>query len=113
VAVAIKHGVGGGAIVVLVVVVPAGFIWTPMLTLCAKDPLVPVTVNVNEPVDAEAPAESVSVELALEPEGGVTGPGRLIETSEGAVPSQEYAKVTAELKPLTEPMLIVDVPLDP
>jgi hypothetical protein len=48
-----------------------------------------VAWRVNEPVEAEAVALAVSVEVAGVPLDGVIGPGRLIETPVGAVPSQE------------------------
>jgi hypothetical protein len=48
-----------------------------------------VTARVKEPVDAVAEALIVSVDEELDPEGGVTGPGKLIDTPEGAVPIQE------------------------
>jgi hypothetical protein len=45
---------------------------------------VPVTINVNEPVELVESALTVRVEVAEDPDGGVTGPGKLIEMSEGA-----------------------------
>jgi len=47
-----------------------------------------VTCTVNEPVDEEAVALIVRVDVAGVPVG-VTGPGRLIETPVGAVPIHE------------------------
>ena len=67
----------------------------------------------NEPVEDDESALIVRVELAKDPDGGVTGPGRLIEIPEGAEPIQEKLSATAELNPLSEPTLIVDVPLEP
>lgn len=45
--------------------------------------------RVNEPVDDEEETLVVRVELAVDPGGGVTGPGRLMETPDGAEPTQE------------------------
>ncbi len=73
----------------LVVVVGAAEIITPRFTLWLSDPLIPVTVSVKEPVDDEDDALTVSVEVAGVPDVGVTGPGRLIETPDGADPVQE------------------------
>ncbi len=75
--------------VVLLVVVGALPIITPRFTLWVSNPLVPVTDRVKEPVDADEPALTVSVDVAVDPEGGVTGPGRLMDTSDGAVPIHE------------------------
>jgi hypothetical protein len=68
---------------------------------------------VNEPVDVDDVVPTVKVEVAVPPDAGVTGPGRLIETSVGALPIQEYVKETAELKALVEPTVIVDIWLSP
>jgi hypothetical protein len=77
--------------------------------LWVSTPLVPVTESVNVPAVAEESALTVSVEVAVPPRGGVTGPGRDMETPEGAAPIHEYARVTAELNPFDEPILILDV----
>ena len=61
----------------------------PTLTLWVRDPLVPSIDRVNDPVEAEEDALTVSVDVAVEPDGGVIGPGRVIETPVGAEPSQE------------------------
>lgn len=67
----------------------AALIVIPMLTLCVSDPLVPVTWSVNEPVDDDEVALTVNVEVAVDPDGGVTGPGRVMDTSDGALPTHE------------------------
>jgi len=41
------------------------------------------------PLEAAAVRVTVSVDVAVPPEGGVTGPGRLKETPDGAVPTHE------------------------
>lgn len=75
--------------VVVVVVVPAAVISIPRLTLWVSAPFVPVTARVNEPVDDDDDALNVSVELAGVAGVGVTGPGRLTETPDGADPTHE------------------------
>jgi hypothetical protein len=72
-----------------VVVAAAGEISSPRLTLWVSDPLVPVMDNVKEPVDDEAVALTMSVEVAGVPVEGVTGLGKLAETPDGADPTQE------------------------
>jgi hypothetical protein len=72
----------------LVLLVVAVVIRTPTFTLWLSDPLVPVTCTVNGPVDEETDALIVRVEVAGVAVG-VTGPGRLIETPEGAAPIHE------------------------
>jgi hypothetical protein len=69
--------------------------------------------RVNEPVEADEDALTVSVDVAVPPEGGVIGPGKLIVTPDGAVPTQEYVRATGELNPFVEPTVIVDVSLAP
>ncbi|MGA8855631.1 MAG: hypothetical protein WB643_00535 [Candidatus Bathyarchaeia archaeon] len=78
-----------GALGVVVVLVAAAEIVTPRLTVWLNRPFAPVTARVKEPVDAVAEALIVSVDEEFDPEGGVTGPGKLIDTPEGAVPIQE------------------------
>ncbi len=56
---------------------------------------------------------TVRVEVAIPPEGGVTGPGKLIDTPDGAVPTHEYVSVTEELNPFVEPTLMLEVPDPP
>jgi hypothetical protein len=75
-------------VLLVVLVVAAVVIRTPTFTLWLSDPLVPVTCTVNGPVDDEADALIVRVEVAGVAVG-VTGPGRLIETPEGAAPIHE------------------------
>jgi hypothetical protein len=99
----------GGAVVV---VVPALMV-IPTFVLCVSAPLVPVTASVKVPVEAPEVRVTVRVDVAVPPEGGVTGPGRLMETPEGAVPTHEYVSVTAELNPLVEAMFTFDVPDPP
>ena len=80
---------GPTGVVVVLVVVPPATIWTPTFVLWVRDPLVPVTDSVKVPVDAEEPAPTESVEVPVPPEGGVTGPGNVMDTSDGAVPIHE------------------------
>jgi hypothetical protein len=98
---------------VVVAVVAAALIMIPTLTLCTIDPLVPVIDSVNAPVEVVELALTVNVVVAVDPDGGVTGPGRLIVTPVGAEPNHEYVNETAELNPFIEPTVIVDVPLAP
>ena len=65
-------------------VVVAAEITTPMFTLCVSEPLDPMIESVKAPVEAEDEAVTVRVEVAGVLGVGVTGPGRLIETPEGA-----------------------------
>ena len=87
VAVAIKQtGAALGEVVLLVVV--GVVITTPTSTVWLNTPLVPVTATVNDPRVADGDVLTVSVEVA----GvalGVTGPGRLMETPDGADPNHE------------------------
>jgi hypothetical protein len=80
---------GPVGVVVVVVVAAPDVIVIPTLTLCVSEPLVPSIDRVKEPVEAEEDALTVRVEVAVEPEGGVIGPGRVIETPLGADPSHE------------------------
>ncbi len=90
IAVANAHPDGGGVdVVVATDVADAAEITTAMSVLCISDPLVPVIERVKEPVDAVEPALTVSIDVAVDPGSGVTGPGRVMETSEGAVPIHE------------------------
>jgi hypothetical protein len=50
---------------------------------------VPVTISVNEPVEDDESALTVRVEVAEDPDGGDTGPGKLIEIPDGAEPIHE------------------------
>ena len=78
-----------GATGVVVVVVVAAEINTPRLTLWESEPLVPVTERVKDPVEDDDDALAWSMEVAGVPDVGVTGPGRLTDTPEGADPNQE------------------------
>ncbi len=96
IAVANAHPDGGGVGVVVAPdvadaadVVDAAMITTAMSMLCINNPLVPVIERVKEPIEAAKPALTVSMDVAVDAGSGVTGPGRLIETSEGAVPIHE------------------------
>ena len=73
----------------------------------------PVTMSVNEPIEADESALTVRVELAVDPDGGVIGPGKLTEIPVGAEPIHEKLKPTAELNPLFEVTVMTDVPLEP
>jgi hypothetical protein len=55
----------------------------------------------------------VRVDVAVEPEGGVMGPGILTVTPDGAEPIHELLRATAEVKPFKEPTVMVEVPLAP
>ena len=58
-------------------------------------------------------AAIVNGEVAVLPEGGVTGLGKVKATSDGADPSHEGESTTASLKPLSDVTVIVEPPLDP
>lgn len=77
------------------------------------EPLVPMTLTVNVPVDAVELAVIVRVEFAVPPEVGVTGEVTVTVTPAGVVPSHAASKVTGELKPFTEFTAIVAKPLPP
>ena len=79
-----------------------------MSTVWLMLPLVPVTTNVEVPNAAEADTEIVRVEVAEPSEGGVTEAG--LKEAVTSVGSPEIVRLTAELKPLTEVTVIVDVP---
>ena len=91
----------------------AGVIMIPTLTLWVSAPLVPMIDKVKDPKDDPEAALTVSVDVAVEPEGGVTGPGMFTLTPDGAEPTQELLNATAELKPFNEPIVMVDVLLAP
>lgn len=65
------------------------------------------------PVDAVDEAETVNVELAVLPDGGVMGEGSEKLMPEGAAPTQEGANITGELNPLSEFTVMVADPLPP
>ena len=94
-------------VVVVAEVVAAAETWTVMSVLWLKAPLVPVILKVNDPVEALGLAVTVRGEVAKLPEGGVTGDVTAILTPEGAVPTQDPTRVTAELKALSEVIVIV------
>lgn len=112
-AVAIKHFGAPRVVVLLLLVVPAAVITIPTLTLCVNAPLVPMIDRVNEPNDDPGDALTVRVDVAVEPEGGVMGPGILTVTPDGAEPIHELLRATAEVKPFKEPTVMVEVPLAP
>jgi len=70
-------------------VVPLAVMVIPTLALWLSEPLVPVIDKVKDPVEAEDDALTLSVEDAVEPDGGVTGPGRPIVIPPGADPTHE------------------------
>jgi hypothetical protein len=78
-----------------------------MSTVWEIDPDVAVTLSVKLPVDALGPALTDNGEVAVLPDDGVIGVGSAKLTSDGAVPTQDGVNVTAELKPLSEPTVIV------
>ena len=113
-AVAIKHfGAPGVDVLLLLVVAPGAVIVIPTLTVCVNDPLVPIIDKVNEPNDDAEDVFTVRVDVAVEPEGGVIGPGMFTVTLDGAEPNQESLKATAEVNPFREPTVMTDVPLVP
>ena len=67
----------------------------------------------NDPVEAVGSAVTERGDVAELPEGGVTGDVMAILTPEGAVPTQEPTKVTAELNALSEVTVIVEEPPPP
>ncbi len=72
--------------------------------------LLPVTVNAYVPAVAVVPTEKVSVEVTEPPEG-VTG--LALNVAVTPVIAGEMLKVTGELNPLSEVMVIVDIPETP
>jgi len=72
-----------------------------------------VILRVNVPVDAVRLVVTIKLEVAVLPDGGITGVGRENATFEGAVPTQEADRSTAELNPFVDPMVIVEVPPSP
>ena len=71
------------------------------------EPLIPITLTVNVPVDALELAATVNVELVVPPGAGVTGEVTNNVTPTGALPSQAASNVTCELKPFIEVTVIV------
>jgi len=84
---------------------------TVILTVWLNVPLVPVTVSVYVPVGVEAPTEIVRVDVAEPPEGGVTEVG--LKVLVVPVGRPEIERLTAELKPLKDVIVIVEVPEAP
>ena len=74
---------------------------------CAIPPPVAVIDRVKVPVEAELPAFNVNVDVVVPPAGTTTGLGRLTVTSTGTAPTQDVARSTCELKPLTEDRITV------
>jgi len=107
-----RHFGAAAVEVVVLVLVASAEIMIPRLTLWVSEPLVPVIVRVKEPVDDDDDALTESIEVAGVPVDGVTGPGRLIETPDGA-DTQPELSATAELKPFVEVTVIVEVPVPP
>ena len=91
--------------------VAAGLTVSAMVALCVSAPETPVIVTVAVPVAAEAEAASVRVDVALPPEGGVTG---LVE-NDALTPlgRPEALRVVAELKPFRLLTVMVLVPFEP
>jgi hypothetical protein len=74
---------------------------------CAIPPPVAVISSVKVPVEGELPAFNVNVDVPVPFAGTTTGLGRVAVTSAGTAPTQEVARSTCELKPLTEEMITV------
>jgi hypothetical protein len=77
------------------------------------EPLIPITLTINVPVDALELATIVKVELVALPETGVTGEAIDNVTPVGVLPSQAASNVTGELKPFIEVTVIVAELLPP
>lgn len=88
-------------------------ICTVTSAVCVSAPLVPVTRYVNVPVEALELAAIVSVDVAVMPDGGVTGVGSVGVTPAGAAPTHEPERSTAELKALSEVTVHKLVPVCP
>lgn len=82
-----------------------------MVTVWVRVPLVPVTVRVEVPGAAEADTETVRVEAAELPEGGVTEVGLRVAVTPLGAPETE--RPTAELNPFKDVMVMVEVPEAP
>lgn len=77
------------------------------------EPLAPVTLTVDVPVDAVGLAMMVKVELTEPPDTGVAGELISTVTPDGVLPSHEVNNVTGELNPFRE-LTVIDVkPLPP
>src|SRR5512143_611685 len=74
-------------------------------------PEVPLTVSVEVPVVAVEEAVSVRVDLALPPEGGVTGLAEKAAVT--PLGSPRTLRVVAELNPLRLVTVTVELPLEP
>ena len=83
------------------------------VTTWTTEPLAPVTLTVNVPVDEVVLAIMVKVELTEPPETGVAGELISRVTPAGVLPSHEVNSVTGELNPFRE-LTVIDVkPLPP
>lgn len=78
-----------------------------MIVACASVPLVPVIVNVYVPGAAFEATDIVNVDAAEPPAAGVTELGLNVAVTQGI---EEEVRLTAELKPLSELTVTVDVP---
>jgi hypothetical protein len=90
--------------------VPEGWIVTVTAAVLERAPLVPVTVSVYVPAVALEEADIERVELADPPAAGVTDDGLKVAVTPGIA---DAASDTAELNPLTELMLRVELPEPP
>jgi len=77
------------------------------------EPLVPITLTVNVPVDAPGLAVTVRIELAVPPDVTITGEVTIMVTLAGVFPSQAASRVTGALNPFTEFIAIVAEALPP
>lgn len=105
-----------GVVVLLVVIVVAAAVMRRVrsgVTMWAMEPLAPVTLTVNVPVDAVVLAIIVKVELAEPPETGVAGELISTVTPAGVLPSHEVNNVTGKLNPFKELTVIDAKPLPP
>lgn len=108
-----KSGPGPLVVLLVVVVAEAAETWITTSTLWVKDKLAPVSLKVNDPVEALGSAVRDNGEAEVLPEGGVMGEVIATFTPDGAVPTQELTRMTGELNALSEVTVIVAEPLPP
>jgi hypothetical protein len=87
------------------------FTVSEIVALCEVDPEVPVIVMVAAPTVADEEAASVSVEVALPPDAGVTGLVENVAVTPLGRP--DALRVVAESNPFWLVMVMVLVPLAP
>jgi len=106
-----KSGANVGLVLVLRVVAA----WTLTVTsiMWVRGPLVPVSLNLNDPSEAPELPATISCEVALVPGLGVAGIGGVNDKPSGVGLSHEAMNETVELKPLIEPIEMVEAELPP